>query len=94
MTPIDSGVLYLEDLQVGQRFTSATRAIEAEEIKAFARQIDPQPSQRPRDPELQSLRRHQLYVELCLRAFRSGGLVDGGFLSIMALDRFAPMRRD
>ena len=35
--------LYLDDLQVGQRFTSATHAIDEAQIKAFARQFDPQP---------------------------------------------------
>jgi acyl dehydratase len=35
--------LYLEDLYVGRRFTSGTQAIDADEIKAFARQFDPQP---------------------------------------------------
>ena len=36
-------LLYLEDLSVGQRFVSAPRRIEAEEIKAFAAEYDPQP---------------------------------------------------
>jgi len=35
--------LYLEDLAVGRRFTSATHAIDAAQIKAFAGQFDPQP---------------------------------------------------
>ena len=35
--------LYLDDLEVGQRFTSATHRIDAEQIKAFAGQFDPQP---------------------------------------------------
>jgi acyl dehydratase len=35
--------LYLDDLQVGQRFTSGTHAIDEAQIKAFARQFDPQP---------------------------------------------------
>jgi acyl dehydratase len=35
--------LYLEDFHVGQRFTSGTHVVDAEEIKAFARQFDPQP---------------------------------------------------
>src|SRR5882724_3314027 len=35
--------LYLEDLAVGRRFTSATHVIDAAQIKAFARQFDPQP---------------------------------------------------
>jgi acyl dehydratase len=39
----DSDVLYLDDLQVGQRFVSGTHAIEGDQIKAFAREFDPQP---------------------------------------------------
>ena len=35
--------LYLDDLQVGQRFTSKTHVVDAAQIKAFARQFDPQP---------------------------------------------------
>ncbi|HLH94227.1 MAG TPA: MaoC family dehydratase [Xanthobacteraceae bacterium] len=35
--------LYLEDFHVGQSFTSGSRRMEGEEIKAFARQFDPQP---------------------------------------------------
>ncbi len=35
--------LYLEDLQVGQRFTTASQVMNAAEIKAFAAQFDPQP---------------------------------------------------
>jgi acyl dehydratase len=35
--------LYLDDFQVGQRLTSATHVIDAAQIKAFARQFDPQP---------------------------------------------------
>jgi len=34
---------YLEDLQVGQRFTSATHEVDTAQIKAFAREFDPQP---------------------------------------------------
>ncbi len=43
MTPRDSTPLYLDDLHVGQRFASATHAIDADQIKAFARAFDPQP---------------------------------------------------
>jgi len=43
VSPGDSIALYLDDLHVGQRFTSATHAIDADEIKAFAREFDPQP---------------------------------------------------
>jgi acyl dehydratase len=35
--------LYLDDLRVGQRFTSDTRSVDAAEIKSFAREYDPQP---------------------------------------------------
>ncbi|HWA69395.1 MAG TPA: MaoC family dehydratase [Rhizomicrobium sp.] len=35
--------LFLEDFRVGQRFTSAAHTLDAEQIKAFARQFDPQP---------------------------------------------------
>jgi acyl dehydratase len=43
MTMIEQNGLYLEDLFVGQRMISATHRLEAEEIKGFARQFDPQP---------------------------------------------------
>jgi acyl dehydratase len=35
--------LYLEDLYVGQRFTSGSQALDEAQIKAFAGQFDPQP---------------------------------------------------
>lgn len=34
---------FLDDLHVGQRFTSGRHLIDEEQIKAFARQFDPQP---------------------------------------------------
>ena len=37
-----TGHLYLEDLHVGQRFTSATHLMEETRIKAFAEEFDPQ----------------------------------------------------
>lgn len=37
------GQLYLEDLRVGQRFTSETYVMEASRIKEFAAEFDPQP---------------------------------------------------
>ncbi len=36
-------LLYLDDLKVGDRFTSGEHALDAEQIKSFARQFDPQP---------------------------------------------------
>jgi acyl dehydratase len=35
--------LYLEDLHIGQRFTSGTYLMEEDRIKAFAAEFDPQP---------------------------------------------------
>jgi acyl dehydratase len=35
--------LYLEDFTVGRRFVSAAHALDADQIKAFAGQFDPQP---------------------------------------------------
>jgi acyl dehydratase len=35
--------LYFDDFHVGQRFTSGTHLIDTAQIKAFARQFDPQP---------------------------------------------------
>jgi len=35
--------LYLDDLAIGQLFTSRAHVVDASEIKAFARQFDPQP---------------------------------------------------
>lgn len=35
--------LYLEDFSLGQRFVSPSRMLDAEAIKAFARDFDPQP---------------------------------------------------
>ncbi len=35
--------LFFEDLHTGQRFTSGVHVIDEEQIKAFARQFDPQP---------------------------------------------------
>jgi acyl dehydratase len=38
-----NGSLYLEDLSVGQRFTSPRHTVDEAQIKAFAGQFDPQP---------------------------------------------------
>ena len=37
------GPFYLDDLRVGQRFAGGSHAVDAAQIKAFARQFDPQP---------------------------------------------------
>jgi acyl dehydratase len=38
-----AGGLYLEDLQVGRRFTAGPVSVTADEIKSFAAEFDPQP---------------------------------------------------
>ena len=43
MTPASADALYLDDLHVGQRFVSEAHTVDAEQIKAFAREFDPQP---------------------------------------------------
>ncbi|MBI2382984.1 MAG: MaoC family dehydratase [Gammaproteobacteria bacterium] len=40
---LDGEDLYLDDLQVGQRFATGSHVISESEIKAFAAQFDPQP---------------------------------------------------
>jgi acyl dehydratase len=47
--------LYLEDFHVGQRFTSGTHTMDTDEIKAFARQFDPQPFHLDEEKAKQSL---------------------------------------
>jgi acyl dehydratase len=39
----DQAAVFLEDLQLGQRFVSGTHRIDEEQIRAFAQQFDPQP---------------------------------------------------
>ena len=39
----DRGLLYLDDLSPGQRFTSATHQLDSRQLIAFAAQFDPQP---------------------------------------------------
>ncbi len=39
----DDDRLYLDDLHIGQRFTSGIHVVDEEQIKAFAHQFDPQP---------------------------------------------------
>jgi len=41
--PPTKGALYLEDLHVGQKFTSGTYRMDESRIKAFAAEFDPQP---------------------------------------------------
>jgi acyl dehydratase len=42
-SPASDAPLYFDDLHVGRRFVSAARALDADAIKAFARDYDPQP---------------------------------------------------
>lgn len=47
--------LYLDDLQVGQRFQTDTHLVDEAQIKAFASQFDPQPFHLDADAAKQSL---------------------------------------
>jgi acyl dehydratase len=42
-SPQNKPSLYLEDLYVGQKFTSGKFHVTEEKIKSFAREFDPQP---------------------------------------------------
>jgi acyl dehydratase len=41
--PAEKATLYLEDLRIAQRFVSGAHQIDEEQIRAFAKQFDPQP---------------------------------------------------
>ncbi len=41
--PGGKALLFFDDLHAGQRFTTGSHRIDAEQIRAFARQFDPQP---------------------------------------------------
>jgi acyl dehydratase len=43
MTEFSDHRLYIDDLQIGQRFFSRAYVVDEEQIKSFARQFDPQP---------------------------------------------------
>jgi acyl dehydratase len=47
--------LFLDDLYVGQRFTSASHVVDANQIKAFAAEFDPQPFHLDEDAATNSL---------------------------------------
>ena len=47
--------LYFDDISVGDTFTTATHALDAEQIKAFAQQFDPQPFHLDDDAARQSI---------------------------------------
>lgn len=47
--------LYLDDLHPGQRFTSGSHVVDEAQIKAFARQFDPQPFHLDNDAAKDSL---------------------------------------
>ena len=49
-TKTPSELLYLDDLYVGQQFTTATHVLDEQQIVAFAREFDPQPFHT--DPEV------------------------------------------
>lgn len=50
-----SDLLHLDDLRVGRRFVSGTHTIDETQIKAFAREFDPQPFHLDDDAARQTL---------------------------------------
>ena len=48
-------LLFLDDLHVGQRFTSTSHAVDADQIKRFAAEFDPQPFHLDEDAAANSL---------------------------------------
>src|ERR1700761_2218475 len=69
---------YLDDLQIGQRFTSGTHELDEAQILAYARQFDPQPFHT--DPEAA---RHSLFGGLAASGWHTASitmrlLLDGG----------------
>src|SRR6266849_10624100 len=70
--------LYLDDLYVGQRFISRTHVIDEAQIKAFARQFDPQPFHQDEDAA-----KDTLFAGLAASGWHTAAitmrlLVDGG----------------
>jgi acyl dehydratase len=47
--------LFLDDLHVGQRFTSASHVLDVEQVKRFAGEFDPQPFHLDEDAAAKSL---------------------------------------
>ena len=80
--------LYLEDLHVGQTFVSGSTTVTADEIKAFAREFDPQPFHLDEEAAKDSLfeglaasgwHTAALTMRLLVQAFPlAGGLVGAG----------------
>jgi acyl dehydratase len=79
-------LLYLDDLQVGQKFISGTHALDSDQIKAFARQFDPQPfhldEAAARDSFFQGLAASGWHTAaITMRLLNDGGLpIAGGII--------------
>jgi len=74
----ESQPLYLDDLRMGQRFSSATHAVDEEQVKTFAAAFDPQPFHL--DPEAA---RGSLFGSLAASGWHTAAItmrlqVDGG----------------
>jgi acyl dehydratase len=61
--------LYFEDLHVGQRFITGSHRIDAEQIKAFARQFDPQPFHLDEEEA-----KHSFFGELVASGWHTAGI--------------------
>ena len=70
--------LYLDDIQVGQRFLSGTHVVDEAEIKAFAQKFDPQPFHLDNEAA-----KHTLFARLAASGWHTAAitmrlLVEGG----------------
>ena len=74
----DGGLYYLDDLRVGQRFSSGEHALDAAQIKAFAAQYDPQPFH---------------LDEAAAAASPYGGLIASGFQTLLVSFRLIHQER-
>jgi acyl dehydratase len=85
-----STAFYLDDLKVGQRFTSGTHRIDEEQIKAFAKQFDPQPFHLDSDAAEQTLFKGLVAsgwhtAAISMRLFVESGLsIAGGLIGASA----------
>ncbi len=83
-------LMYLDNLTVGQRFTSSTHTLDADQIRKFAAEYDPQPFHlddgAAEDSFFKGLAASEWHVvSLTMRLLTSGELsIAGGFIGIGA----------
>ena len=87
--------LFLDDLHVGQRFASASHVVDADQIKRFAAEFDPQPFHLDEDAAAYSLFAGLAAsgwhtAALTMRLLLTGGVpIAGGIVGAGGRDRLA-----